>query len=486
VVVVGRVPQDDKAAAPYAASEIAAAEAALGHLFAREGDVSPRSLEALEEELAKTSPDEISRLYPYDPLHVLRRRDIDELFDTSADLSGADLDVSRYIRSGDARDVSVFWRTIAGHPKQLRLDEPARREELCPVPIGEMRSWSRVAFVFDYLEGAWTSRDPASLSPGMIVLLDASDGGYSVDRGWVGKSKPVDPVPLVAEEVDKLLISSASPDADELSEAPWRTIATHGRETESEADALCRALGIAPDLTRIISLAGRWHDAGKAHPVFQDAIDRQQDDPAAARRDLAKAPAEAWKRPAYGARPGFRHELASTLALFELLRLKDPFHAALLGPHQELFDAVGIKPDLPVMPPIASVLAEEIAALSAEDFNLLAWLVCTHHGKVRCTWTSTPQDQEGGRGDIHGVRDGDELPSFALPAGDGATEVLPDLSLSLSASEMGLGRRYGTCWGERVAQLRAAHGPFKLAFLEALLRVADWRASDRADRDPLL
>ena len=35
--------------------------------------------------------------------------------------------------------------------------------------------------------------------------------------------------------------------------------------------------------------------------------------------DLAKAPPAAWKRPnPYPERPGFRHELASTLALFEL------------------------------------------------------------------------------------------------------------------------------------------------------------------------
>jgi CRISPR-associated endonuclease/helicase Cas3 len=42
---------------------------------------------------------------------------------------------------------------------------------------------------------------------------------------------------------------------------------------------------------------------------------------------------------------------------------------------------------------------------------------------------------------------------------------------------MGLNGRYGASWGERVAALLARFGPFSLAYLESLLRVADWRAS---------
>jgi CRISPR-associated endonuclease/helicase Cas3 len=42
---------------------------------------------------------------------------------------------------------------------------------------------------------------------------------------------------------------------------------------------------------------------------------------------------------------------------------------------------------------------------------------------------------------------------------------------------LGLGARYGASWGERVCNLLDRHGPFKLAYLEALLRAADVRAS---------
>ena len=41
---------------------------------------------------------------------VLRRRDLVDLFDTLPDLSGNDVDVSRYLREGDDTDVAIAWR----------------------------------------------------------------------------------------------------------------------------------------------------------------------------------------------------------------------------------------------------------------------------------------------------------------------------------------------------------------------------------------
>jgi len=478
VVVVGGVPESDKAAAPYSIRELAAADEAIAYLLIREADASPRSLEAFEEELSSIAPELLERLYRYEPLNVLRRRDLEDLFDTSPDLSGTDMDISRYIRSGDVRDVSVFWRTIEATGHELRLDEPPRREELCPVPIGDIRAWKGRAFALDYLDGKWTERDAKRFAPGMTVLLEAREGGYTVERGWLGKSQSVDPVPIVPEIADPLVDASLSPDADDLSAAPWKTIGMHGQETEEEARGLCSVLGIPQDLARIVTLAGRWHDVGKVHDVFQSAIENRARDAVAigARRDLAKAPKGAWRKPPYPERPGFRHELASTLAVFELLRLANPFHEALLGPHRELLDAVGTSLELPPSR-VENALVNEISALSAQEFDLLAWLICSHHGKVRCVWTSTPQDHENQRGDIHGVREGDKLAPFALTDAVGTEVEVPTLSLSLAAAEVGLGRKYGASWAERVAGLRALHGPFALAFLESLLRVADWRAS---------
>ncbi len=486
LVVAGAVPTEDKQAAPYTAPQLSAADQALARLIARQADGSPRSLELFEEELSSADPDLLERLYPYEPLHVLRRRDVDDLFDTSADLSGADIDVSRFIRSGDDRDVSAFWRNFE-RTKRLRLEDPPRREELCPVPIGEIRGWKGDAYVLDYLDGTWSKRDPGRLVPGMTVLLDAAQGGYSPERGWDPKAKLVIPVPLVRKEPnDAAVASSSTEDGEELSAAPWKTIATHGREAEGEARSLCKALGLDEGVTRIVVLAARWHDAGKAHPVFQHAIkdDERKTTSLGARRDLAKAPDGAWRKPPYPERPGFRHELASTLALFELLRCSSPLHPALLGPHRELFEALGTPVEVSDAP-LAHPLAKEISELSAADFDLLAWLVCSHHGKVRCVWTSTPHDQEKRHGGIHGVREGDMLPAFALTDQSGQPVEVPSLKLSLAAAEMGVGPRYGASWGERVAGLLGRHGPFALTFLEAVLRTADWRATRLPTKDPL-
>lgn len=94
--------QDEKAAPPYAPEELESAWSALQLL----SDVGIASLEAYEESL---SADGRSRLYPYAPSHLLLRREFHDLFDTTPDLTGADLDISRFIRSGDERDLQVSY-----------------------------------------------------------------------------------------------------------------------------------------------------------------------------------------------------------------------------------------------------------------------------------------------------------------------------------------------------------------------------------------
>lgn len=81
--------------------------------------------------------------------------------------------------------------------------------------------------------------------------------------------------------------------------------------------------------------------------------------------------------------------------------------------------------------------------------------------------------------------EGDTLPAFELLDGAGKMSEVPPMKLSLTGAAMGLGPRYGASWGERVAGLLATHGPFTLAFLEAVLRTADVRASILATEDPL-
>ena len=45
-----------------------------------------------------------------DLVHVLRRKDLIDLFDTTPDLGGKDLDVSRYVRESEDSDLQIYWR----------------------------------------------------------------------------------------------------------------------------------------------------------------------------------------------------------------------------------------------------------------------------------------------------------------------------------------------------------------------------------------
>ena len=526
VVVADFAHDSDRKAAPYSVDAINASRDACDALR----DVGPLHLEHFEEEHEAL----LSRLYPYDPTHLLLRHELDELFDTSPDLSGADIDVSRFIRSGDERDVQVFWASVD------RGDVPASslkatREELCSVPFLEARNWLCAsnsseslkfevrAWVWDWLEREWRGAARHDIYPGQTVLVESGVGGYRLDAGWNSQSKPsVEPVlkndaavsesqPCWTRQGDgwrpsqrqrRVLRPEDHADAAEDDESlsavdhGWQTIASHGLQVGVEVERISAELSLSEG--RLLHLAGRWHDLGKAHPAFQGSI---QADNRPERDDIAKAPDNAWPCSVSNMfriddndqRRGFRHELASTLGLFGVLQRHEPQHQALLGPWREWFEAMdethGGDPPFRggnVAGPTA--LEQEILRLDADDFDLLAYLVCAHHGKVRMAWHASPADQKAEhRGlRIRGVREGDVLPSVVLAAADGSIHQLPATALDLSPSAAGLSSRTGRSWTERVLNLVERFGPFALAWLESLLRSADQRASMGFIADKLL
>ncbi len=125
--------------------------------------------------------------------HVLRRKDLIELFDPTPDLAGADLDIDRFVRDADSSHVQVFWRdwpckTPNGDTDQNISAEPApRREELCSTDVSDLKALldkkSAHAWRWSYLDREWQPVKPDTLVPGQVYLLPSNLGGYDPDLG---------------------------------------------------------------------------------------------------------------------------------------------------------------------------------------------------------------------------------------------------------------------------------------------------------------
>jgi CRISPR-associated endonuclease/helicase Cas3 len=418
-------PQDegDDIALPYTRGELKAARNLLSNLR----DVGPQSLKDL-------SVEEPRVIRP-----VLRRKDLVELFDTTPDLAGHDLDIARYVRDGADNDVQVFWRALDGQAPGPEEPEPIR-DELCRVSLGRFREFlSKLnraeakagtaklrAYAWNQLADEW---QPASAArAGAIYLLDVRVGGYSTELGWFGTAK-------FEADVAPRTLSEKTPapgyDGNESSfHRNWVTLLDHTRHVVDETSAL--AAQLAPDLAPVFTTAACWHDVGKAHAAFQRMLTQG---------DTQRA-GELWGKSANVGgrceRPFFRHELASALAWLQT------------------------------------------APAGALERDLAAYLIAAHHGKVRLSLRSLPgEEAPPDRPDARlarGVLEGDPLGPLAL---DGV--CLPAITLDLSLMEMGWDSEReptrGPSWLGRMIALRDRFGPFRLAWLETLLRVADARAS---------
>ncbi|MBV5323350.1 hypothetical protein JZU51_01055, partial [bacterium] len=224
--------KDDKAAAPYTKEELDVAREALNCVT----DAAPLHLETFEE----NHPSLLPRLYPYAPSHLLLRHEIDELFDTTADLSGADIDISRFIRSGEERDVRIFWAEVDKDQYPSENISPLR-DALCAVPFLKARKWlcgdetktnkeSMRAWVWDWLIGVWKIVERRDLYPGQVILVSAKCGGYDIEQGWSPESRSTvaiiaGPEPLAEDTAD------STQDTEALSMLHWQTITFHCRET---------------------------------------------------------------------------------------------------------------------------------------------------------------------------------------------------------------------------------------------------------------
>lgn len=404
---------DKKAAAPYRPEDLASARRALESLVGR--SASPAALEEMDVPESRDEAD------------VLRRRDLLDLFDTAPDLSGLDVDVSRFIRADDERSVSVFFRDEPT-PEEARHD----RDELVDVPVGQVRD--RNAWLFDHVEGRWVSTRGRSIRPGEILLLDAADGGYDEVDGWHPASKAV-VVPLGPTSTDAP--ESIEDDSLSVERREWQTLTQHLEEARRHALELGESLGLdAPDLEALVASAA-LHDVGKSHPAFQRMLVSTVADEAEQKRRADEVWAKSAGRGGRHERRFFRHELASALAVRQ---------------------------------------GEDGFLEGLERRDLIGYLVAAHHGRVRLSIRRAPDERAptDARDAIRfalGVAEADRLPVVTTPLGEVGETVL-----SLECMELGGGER---SWTQVACSLRddPELGPFRLGYLEALVRIADWRAS---------
>ncbi len=423
---------DEKLATPYLLEELKASREALLCIAEAGADVGSAAI-------ADVKVDPVRPIRP-----VLRRKDLLDLFDTTPDLAGNDLDISRYVRDGESSDVQVFWRGLEKDAKPGDQTDAAARAELCAVSLFEFAKFLEAErkrakdkqrdtriWTWNALDDQWQPAQRAI--PGRVYLLAEDAGGYSVQYGWTGDAaNQPEPLPSSGKE-------PSSYDGDWRTKiGPWLPLAKHTADVIAAADELSTALHFDEQTRRVFQTAAFWHDVGKAHAVFQEMLRKITTCP-----DAATYWAKSDRSRGKPKRKHFRHELASALAWLQ---------------------------------------STEAESLDELDQSLVAYLIASHHGKVRVSLRALPGETEPETADTlfaRGIWHGDPLPAADAPPIVIEGRELPRVT-KLDLRCMLLGETDGKpSWLSRVLAVRDHQkiGPFRLAYFEAVFRTADARAS---------
>lgn len=349
---------------------------------------------------------------------VLRRSDMVGLFDTAPDISGNYLDVSRFVRSSEIQtDVRVYWRSFHNKPDQDM--EKARRDEICIVSISEFKEFLKnsAAWFYDHTDEDysgynWKMADIEHVRPGQLFLINSKDGRYSNEYGWSRT------VTENVEEVDIVKNIKKRAGSDFLSlEEHTQNVVSQSKKILADLDTVNK------ECEEAVREAALYHDLGKSHHVFQHTMHggRAGNDTV-----LAKSPHNGTHQ-----RKNFRHEAASAIAYLKNFSDKN-------------------------------------------NADLVAYLIASHHGKIRITMRSSSKLKTGRNyGYLLGfpTKQQEDLPRTKLSSSVTVEKTQIDMSIA------SIGNGSGTSWLKMSLDLRDAYGIFRLAYMETLIRAADVGAS---------
>lgn len=362
-----------------------------------------------------------------------RRKDLVDLFDTSPDFAGNIQDVSSYIRdTEDDQNVLVYWRELqkddSGVKRPSQDEDPPRRSEICPVSLWDIRKFSSPKWKQNW-EGEWYVADPRNIIPGDRLLLDAACGGYSVEEGWTGKSEGPVPIPSLPPRATR----------DFPKPTEWVSLVDHTEALLVEFRQLLSRIPALKVWEEVIFEAILQHDAGKAYSLQQERY-RAEQCPDPSIQVVAKSP----HLDRHPKRKMQRHELISALIYLQ----EHARSGKVTRPYGTVY------------------------------YSLVAWLVASHHGQVGMSLRPRRNESIPPHTTHYalGVWDGDEIPGVTLPRG----RFIKPCKIDLHSGIMGLGEG---SWRERMVDLRDQVSIYVLSYLEAIVRVADWRASEKHEKE---
>lgn len=224
---------------------------------------------------------------------------------------------------------------------------------------------------------------------------------------------------------------SAAPATEDESIANMSTkpvsLDRHGCDVEKFVRGFAETLQLPCQIVEDVCLAAFLHDAGKADSRFQALLSGGDSWSCPGDRPLAKSQRSwnlgAWERA--GLPPGWRHEALSV----RMARVHPRFR-------------------------------------EARDPALVLWLIGTHHGFGRPFYRFNESEGNAGGRDLLSCLDVVEWPIDSVGPGP--------QSMGFQFESMD--------WPELFAQLKRRHGVWGLAHLEAILRLADHRASELGNR----